>query len=251
MYYEVKMRFLTTLESGAAKATTNKFLIDAVTFGDSETKAFAELGDNQRDGECLAIVKSKISEVIKVGDGEAWFRVRYTEDIEDDNGKIKKVKLQILIDADNVGQAFDRVYDHLSTHCAGDFKIDKIEDSGFADVLEYDDVTKKLTKVTKNADLLKIHFPTVADDLEDLTIDCAMESKSVSAIDPTDGQAVAFVADPLRLLLESFGLTVSDDQLEEIEEMHEACGTVEFSEFMEIEHGLSLGDAVLVSNLLK
>jgi len=89
--------------------------------------------------------------------------------------------------------------------------------------------------------------------------------------DPTDGQAVAFPvnlnqkgdkfvyiqdggmsdnADPLRLLMESFGLSMTDDQLEEIEEMHEACGTVEFSEFMESEHGLSLGDAVLVSNLL-
>jgi hypothetical protein len=105
-------------------------------------------------------------------------------------------------------------------------------------------------------------------DGDEADVDCAFEGDSVEAhytktpteyitnpkaglIDPTDGQAVAFVADPLRLLLESFGLTVSDDQLEEIEEMHEACGMVEFSEFMEIEHGLSLGDAVLVSNLLK
>jgi len=105
-------------------------------------------------------------------------------------------------------------------------------------------------------------------DGDEADVDCAFEGDSVEAhytktpteyitnpkaglIDPTDGQAVAFVADPLRLLLESFGLTVSDEQLEEIEEMHEACGMVEFSEFMEIEHGLSLGDAVLVSNLLK
>ena len=73
-YFDVTMQFTSTVD-GKTKKQKAKFLIETETFGDSEQKAFGELGDNERDAVCCSISRSKINEVVKIGDGETWFKV--------------------------------------------------------------------------------------------------------------------------------------------------------------------------------
>lgn len=135
----------TSIVDGKTKKQKAKFLIETETFGDSEQKAFGELGDNERDAVCCSISRSKISHVHQIGDGEAWFKVHYTATITDDNGKEKAAKFVLLVDADNARDAFDRAYAYLQSVWA-DSKITKIEDGKFADVLEYDNKTATMRR---------------------------------------------------------------------------------------------------------
>jgi len=171
MYFDVTMQF-TSIVDGKTKKQKAKFLIQTETFGDSEQKAFAELGDNERDAVCCSISRSKVTEVIKVGDGEHWFKVNYSCTISDDNGKEKTAKFLLLIDADNIGDATDRARDYLAAHWS-DAVIFKVENGKYADVLQYDKATatmkpKAVTASTAYAEFEATEMSSLKPDPKDI-----------------------------------------------------------------------------------
>jgi len=242
-YFEVTMKFTAEVE-GKTKRQSAKFLIETETFGDSEQKAFSELANNQRDQVCHAITRSNVTEVLKIGDGEKWWKVSYSQMISDDEGKEKKCKFILLVDADTVADAAARAADHLGD----DATINKIDDGKFADVLEYVKATADAPATFRK---IENSNPANGQPVE-FTMDCEIEREFQQAtiirppVDPTQGQATH----PYEVidLLDSIGLgSLTLAQIARIQEQAETMATFdEFAQWCLTMYEMKTGDARLV-----
>lgn len=85
-----------------------------------------------------------------------WFlcRVKYAK--ENEQGLLKNVSEQYLVDAVSFTEAEARIYDMLGSTIRGDFQVTNISKSNFVDVFPYDDIDIwhkcKITYVVADAD---------------------------------------------------------------------------------------------------
>jgi len=85
-----------------------------------------------------------------------WFlcRVKYAK--ENEQGLLKNVSEQYLVDAVSFTEAEARIYDMLGSTIRGDFQVTNISKSNFIDVFPYDDIDIwhkcKITYVVADAD---------------------------------------------------------------------------------------------------
>lgn len=85
-----------------------------------------------------------------------WFlcRVKYAK--ENEEGLLKNVSEQYLVDAVSFTEAEARIYDMLGSTIRGDFQVTNISKSNFIDVFPYDDIDIwhkcKITYVVADAD---------------------------------------------------------------------------------------------------
>lgn len=111
-FFEVKAKYeKIDQQSGKSKKVTEPYLIDTITFGEAETKAYELLSD-QISGEFIvkSIAKSNIAEVLQYPEGEFWFKCKLTfSDIDKESGKQKKTANYILVMADDAKEAYNRV----------------------------------------------------------------------------------------------------------------------------------------------
>jgi hypothetical protein len=211
-WFQAKVKFAKQLDNGLIKQSTELYLIDAVSFTDAETRAFKEAGDN-RDVQAVSIARSPIKEVAFYGDTDLWFKCKVTYSIlDDDTEKEKKVTTHFLVNAADVKEAYERTEEHLSTMLVP-FQIPKVEESPICEVFQYEkQAPKGYVKVEKSN--TTYHGEEIESEEE-----CAMDDDSIEAIDPTDGQAVAF-----SMTFQEYMKEIRPDlPLQEVEDIKEAC----------------------------
>lgn len=120
-YIETKVRYRRTLESGHEKTVTELYLVDAVTFGDTEVKITEALKPYmKRDSgfEVNAVKRSNITETIGDLDTDRFFKAKVNIVTMDDSGKEKKTPVHILIGADDIDEAKALVQDWMKDSLA-------------------------------------------------------------------------------------------------------------------------------------
>ena len=75
-WFESKVKYMKTSESGSETMVTENFLLDAVSYTDAETRIIRQMQQIVRGGEfsVVDIKKSRIAEVFPYDDGEWWFK---------------------------------------------------------------------------------------------------------------------------------------------------------------------------------
>lgn len=232
------------MDNGLIKKITEQYLVDSMSFTECEARVLKEQGEGVREVTCQSISRSPIKEVVMYGDTDQWHKVKVQYSLMDEETeKEKKVTTYLLVNANDPKEAYERTKEHLKTMLVP-FRIPKVEESPICEVFQYE---KQTPKGFVKVDPIEVHLPNVKEDLGALTLDAAMDGDSLSAIDPTDGQAVAFEMD-LSMYLQKIRPEITLHQIEGIREAY-VLSDESFIKLM-IQHGFLEDQAERISDIL-
>lgn len=129
-FFEIKAKYEKTGENGKSKVVTESYIVSAVSLSDSETVITKELTP-YISGEFLAVSSkfANISEVIGQEAGDRWFLCKVSFiSVNEETGKEKRNNHNMLIQADNVPDAYHNLYAHLSDTMS-DYEIPSVSES--------------------------------------------------------------------------------------------------------------------------
>ncbi|OIN55641.1 DUF4494 domain-containing protein [Arsenicibacter rosenii] len=97
------------------KTFSEVYLIDAVSFIDAETRLTEQIAANIPDFTVSVIGKMKLADVFCVDGGQNWYKCKVIFTTEDNKGREKKLINSMLINADSVRSAYDRLQEAIKT----------------------------------------------------------------------------------------------------------------------------------------
>lgn len=115
-WFESKVKYMKTSESGSETMVTENFLLDAVSYTDAETRIIRQMQQIVKGGEfsVVDIKKSRIAEVFPYENGEWWFKATINlVTVDEEAGKEKKLRTYYLIMADDIKEALARLDESL------------------------------------------------------------------------------------------------------------------------------------------
>jgi len=137
--FETKVRYEKVDEqSGKQTKVTETYLLDAVSHTEAESRIFQEMESIIR-GEFYvkAIRPANYTEVFENEDGDTWYRSKISfASVDEKSGKEKKVSNQILVLANSVKDAFDKIHEGMGGMTV-DFEIDSIIKSPILEFFPY------------------------------------------------------------------------------------------------------------------
>lgn len=158
-WYLSKVKYAKENEEGLLKQISEQYLIDAVSFTECEAILYDRLGSQIRgDFQVTAISKSNIVDVFFYEDADVWFKAKITYLIADgESGKEKKVTQYMIVTAEDVPQAHERIRESLSNMLVS-FHVPDVIESPIVEVFPYE----------KDEVVIPSNFrPVTADDSED------------------------------------------------------------------------------------
>jgi len=137
-YFEVKAKYVKIDQNGKEKKVTEPYLFDAISYTEAETRAIEEFGKMiHSDFIIVNIGKSNISDLFPNENGDRWFKAKTTfVTVDEESGKEKKSNNYMLVQANNVDDAYSWLKDGLSDMIVP-FKIPSVSESKILDVFPY------------------------------------------------------------------------------------------------------------------
>ena len=137
--FECKVKYNKQLENGSIKKVTEKYLVEAISFSDAETRFTKYItpyisGDRQICGIKIA----KFSEVFDEKEGDRYFDCKVQFIMLDENsGKEKKTSVKILVKADNIKEAMSNLDEGMKSTIA-DYSSVLIKETDILDIHKYE-----------------------------------------------------------------------------------------------------------------
>jgi len=169
-WFECKVKYVKIDDDGRERKVSEVYLVDAVTFTDAETRIIQQMQTMVR-GEFVVdnIKKSNIVEIFPHDTGEWWYKARIAIVTIDENaGKEKKINNYLLVAADDIKQALQRLEEGLS-YILVPYQTTSLAICNIVDVFPYfsDEVNKPIPSNLKP--LKEVTKPQVFED-EDLDV---------------------------------------------------------------------------------
>ncbi len=139
-WFESKVKYMKTSESGSETMVTESFLLDAVSYTDAETRIIRQMQQMVKGGEftIVDIKKSRIAEVFPYDDGEWWFKATINlVTVDEEAGKEKKMRTYYLVMADDIKEALARLDESLG-YLVIPYVTSALAVSTIVDVFPYD-----------------------------------------------------------------------------------------------------------------
>ncbi|MFC3417640.1 DUF4494 domain-containing protein [Algoriphagus hitonicola] len=143
-WFLCKVKYAKENEQGLLKNISEQYLVDAVSFTEAEAILYDRLGSQIRgDFQVTGISKSNIVDVFFYEDADLWHKCKITYLVADgDNGKEKKVTQYMIVTAEDVKQAYDRIQESLNNMLVS-FRVPDITESPIVEVFPYDSELEK------------------------------------------------------------------------------------------------------------
>tara|TARA_R100000935_G_scaffold20966_1_gene39306 strand:- start:2613 stop:3131 length:519 start_codon:yes stop_codon:yes gene_type:complete len=137
-WYECKVKYRKTHESGEQKLTTETYLLDAISFTEAEARINEEMTAYTSEEFLITNIKvSNLSEVHPFENSDRWFKSKVSLiALDEKSGKEKKTNVYILIQANDVKEAFENTSQAMD-NTMGDYSIPAITESPIVDVFPY------------------------------------------------------------------------------------------------------------------
>ena len=134
-YFEVKIKCDRIQEDGICKRVTESYLVDAMSFTETEKRIIEELKTSEAF-EVAAITKTKISELVK-SDGsfcQKWYKCKLIFIVIDENSeKEKKTALYYLVQSTNLNDAKNKMVEFMNGSVL-DYEFSEIKETPILDV---------------------------------------------------------------------------------------------------------------------
>lgn len=137
-WYECKVKYKKTHESGEQKISTDTYLLDAVSYTEAEARITEEMKQyTEEDFRIMNIKVANFSEVHPFENSDRWFKSKVSLiALDEESGKEKKTNLYMLVQANDVKEAFENTVKTMET-TMGDYSIPSITESPIVDVFPY------------------------------------------------------------------------------------------------------------------
>lgn len=219
-WFEAKVSYTKQTDNGLIKKVTEQYLVDAMSFTETEARVMQEAGDGMREVIAVAMKRSPIKDVVFYGDTDLWHKVKVTYSLMDeDTENEKKVTTYLLVNSSDVKEAYARTEEHLKEMLVP-FQIPKIEESPICEVFQYEkQAPEGFKKVEKHSD----------------EQECAMESETVeSEFHMPDHEK--YTVEMMEAVSAALEGEVSTQQVQRIVDQARALEYSEFSTWMRTVH---------------
>lgn len=137
-WFQGAVKYAKENEEGLLKSITEQYLIDAVSHTEAEAILYDRLGSQIRgDFQVSKLTKSNIVDVFEYEDADLFHKCKITYLIAEESGKEKKVTQYMLVTAEDVKQAFDRIQESLSNMLVS-FRVPDITESKILEVFPFE-----------------------------------------------------------------------------------------------------------------
>lgn len=137
-WYECKVKYRKTDETGAQKITTEPYLVDAVSYTEAEKRINEEMAAFTSEEFKITNIKvANFAEIHPFENTDRWFKSKVTlMAYDEESGKEKKTNMYLLIQANDVREAYDNTL-HVMQTTMGDYSIPAVAESPIVDVFPY------------------------------------------------------------------------------------------------------------------
>ena len=137
-WFSCKVKYQKEDEQGRVKNVSEAYLVDALSFTESEAKIYEEIGQRiMGEFQVTSIVKSRIMDVFEYPDSDTFYQCKVTYMIVDgDSGKEKKVTNLMLVTAHHVKEAYERIHESLNNMLVT-FIVPEIKESPIIEVFKH------------------------------------------------------------------------------------------------------------------
>lgn len=139
-FYECKARYMKQGENGMFKKVSEVYLVEAVNFGDAETRFIQHLSSFCVDFTVSAIKINSASDIIVVNpeaEDDRFFKFKvYYLTYDEKTGKEKKTRVEMLVQSANFYAAKDDLIEYMKGTLA-DYVISVEEESPIIDIMPY------------------------------------------------------------------------------------------------------------------
>ncbi|MBZ9730033.1 DUF4494 domain-containing protein [Salegentibacter sp. JZCK2] len=137
-WFECKVKYKKTHETGEQKMTTDTYLLDAVSYTEAEARISEEMtAYTSEDFRIMNIKVANFSEVHPFENSDRWFKSKVSlVALDEESGKEKKTNIYLLVQANDVKEAFENTTQAME-ETMGDYSIPSITESPILDVFPY------------------------------------------------------------------------------------------------------------------
>ena len=134
-WYECKVKYEKTLETGTQKKVTEAYLVDAMSFTEAENRIIEEMTPYiVGEFEVAAVKKARISELFIDPEGDKWYRAKVMFiTIDEKTGVEKKAASNMLVQASDFQRAVKNLEDGMKGTMS-DWEINTIAETLWMDV---------------------------------------------------------------------------------------------------------------------
>ncbi|WP_026452193.1 DUF4494 domain-containing protein [Aequorivita capsosiphonis] len=138
IWYECKVKYKKTHETGEQKVTTDTYLLDAVSYTEAEARITEEMKTfTEEDFRIMNIKVANFSEVHPFENSDRWFKAKVSLiALDEESGKERKTNIYLLVQANDVKEAFENSTKAME-ETMGDYTIPSITESPILDVFPY------------------------------------------------------------------------------------------------------------------
>lgn len=138
MWYECKVRYRKTDETGAQKVVTEAYLVDALSYTEAESRINEEMSAFISEEFKITNIKvANFAEIHPFENADRWFKSKVSLlAYDEESGKERKSNMYLLVQANDVREAFDNTL-HVMKTTMGEYTIPAIAESPIMDVFPY------------------------------------------------------------------------------------------------------------------
>jgi len=138
IWYECKVKYRKTHETGESKVVTENYLLDAVSYTEAEARITEEMAAyTSEEFKINSIKVANLSEVHPFENSDRWFKSKVSLiSYDDESGKERKSNLYMLVQANDVKEAFENT-EQAMQDTTGDYTIPAVTESPILDVFPY------------------------------------------------------------------------------------------------------------------
>lgn len=137
-FYECKVRYQREIGEGKVQKISETYLIEAVSFGDAETRVLEKVQPFVLMGqevEMRTIRKINIAELLPAQNGHYWFKVKLSlVSIDENAGKEKKITVVALVEALDMEDAYKAVNEMMKDSVT-DYSILTLQQTDIVEVI--------------------------------------------------------------------------------------------------------------------
>ena len=137
-WFECKIKYEKTLESGMVKKVTEPYLVDALTFTEAEARILEEIRPFMSgEFEVSDIKRARYSELFDDGQGDRWYKCKVQFiTLDEKSGAEKKTATQMLVRAGDLREAVKNLDEGMRGTMA-DYEIAAVQETAIMDVFPF------------------------------------------------------------------------------------------------------------------
>lgn len=167
-WYECKVKFRKTDETGIQKVTTEPYLVDALSYTEAESRITQEMMAYISEEFKITNIKvANYAEIHPFENADRWFRSKVAlTAYDEESGKERKTNLYLLVQANDVKEAYDNTMTAMK-NTMGDYSIPAISEAAIMDVFPYFSGEEDGLEQIEKFNALKASVPAAAQEIED------------------------------------------------------------------------------------